>query len=901
MTTLKTDYGFIKSTQIEDEMRTSYLDYAMSVIVSRALPDVRDGLKPVQRRILYAMDELGMRPTQGYKKSARLVGEVLGKYHPHNNDSVYEAMVRMAQDFTMRLPLVDGQGNFGSVDNDPPAAMRYTEARLQAVAEEMLINIDENTVDFIDNFDGTLREPVVLPSRLPNLMINGASGIAVGMATNIPPHNPTEICNAVIHLVDHPNATAEDLMKHVTGPDFPTGATIMGREGIRNAYTTGRGQIIVRAKAEIQPMRRSNRMQIIVSELPYQVNKAALVEKIASLTKDKRLQGISEVRDESDREGMRVVIELRTGTQPMVVLNNLYKLTAMQSSFSANMLALVEGMPRVITLKVALQAFIDFRRDVVRRRAEFQLEKARQRAHILAGLRIAVGNLDEVIALIRGAADTASARDALMTRFSLDEPQAQAILDMQLRRISALERERLEEEYTQIQATIQGLEELLGDEKKILVEIKKETRALRKKFGEDRKTDISLDAHDISRAELEAHEQVVVTLSQGGYIKRIPANTYRNQHRGGKGVVSMNTREDDPVKHLLVADTHDTLLFFTNRGRVHKLTVFELRPDTSRNTRGVPVVNVVQLGANETVSAVVAVDSLDHDDTFLMLGTRNGKIKRIALSSIGNIRPSGLIIMNMNSGPADELVGACLAKAEDDVVMVSEQGMSIRFAVNEAPQRQRNAGGVIGMRLQKKGSELGKRSLSQDDRVVGMAIISHNSDSRLLVISRKGFGKLTPVGKYRRQGRGGKGVLTFDIQPRKTGPVAVAEVVDDSKELYLVSEQAQVQRTNLSEISTTIGRKTSGVIIMRLAKGDSVSSIACVSDLDSGTTNATDKSNGKGKSEDSKPATGSKNGTAKAQRNGAASTEEDADETSVDLQLPLDEMTEDGDETDKDD
>ena len=901
MTTYKTDYGFIKPTHIEEEMRTSYLDYAMSVIVSRALPDVRDGLKPVQRRILYAMEELGMRPGQGYKKSARLVGEVLGKYHPHNNDSVYEAMVRMAQDFTMRLPLVDGQGNFGSVDNDPPAAMRYTEARMQAVAEEMLVNIDENTVDHIDNFDGTLREPVVLPARLPNLMINGASGIAVGMATNIPPHNPTEICNAVVHLVDHPDATVEDLLKHVQGPDFPTGGTIMGREGIRNAYSTGRGQIIVRAKAEIEPMSRSNRMQIIVSELPYQVNKAALVEKIANLTKDKRLQGISEVRDESDREGMRVVIELRTGTQPMVVLNNLYKLTPMQSSFSANMLALVEGMPRTITLKVALQSFIDFRREVVRRRAEFQLEKARQRAHILAGLRIAVSNLDEVIAIIRGAADTPSARDALMTRFSLDEPQSQAILDMQLRRISTLERERLEEEYAQIQTTMQGLEELLGDENKILLEIKKETRAVRRKFGEDRRTDISLDAHDISRAELEAHEQVVVTLSQGGYIKRIPANTYRNQHRGGKGVVSMTTREDDPVKHLLVADTHDTLLFFTNRGRVHKLTVFELRPDTSRNTRGVPVVNVVQLGANETVSAVVAVDSLDHDDTFLMLGTRNGKIKRIALSSIGNIRPSGLIIMNMNGGPADELVGTCLAKAEDDVVMVSQQGMSIRFAVEDAPQRQRNAGGVLGMRLQKKGSEIGKRKLSQDDRVVGMAIILHNSDSRLLVISKKGFGKLTAVDKYRRQGRGGKGILTFDIQPRKTGLVAVAEVVDDSKELYLVSEQAQVQRTNLSEISTTIGRKASGVIIMRLAKGDAVSSIACVSDLES-STSATGKSNGTGNAEASKPAAESKNGTANGHRNSAANAElGDAEKASDEQQLPLDEMTEDDDETDSDD
>ena len=896
MTTLKTEYGFIKPTQIEEEMRTSYLDYAMSVIVARALPDVRDGLKPVQRRILYAMDELGMRPTQPYKKSARLVGEVLGKYHPHNNDSVYEAMVRMAQDFTMRLPLVDGQGNFGSVDNDPPAAMRYTEARLRAVAEEMLVNIDENTVDFIDNFDGTLREPVVLPARLPNLMINGASGIAVGMATNIPPHNPTEICNAVIHLIDRPNATVEDLMKHVQGPDFPTGATIMGREGIRNAYATGRGQIIVRAKAEIQPMRRSNRMQIIVSELPYQVNKAALVEKIASLTKDKRLQGISEVRDESDREGMRVVIELRTGAQPMVVLNNLYKLTAMQSSFSANMLALVEGMPRVITLKAALQAFIDFRREVVRRRAEFQLEKARQRAHILAGLRIAVGNLDEVIALIRGAADTPSARDALMTRFSLDEPQAQAILDMQLRRISALERERLEEEYAQIQETIRGLEELLGDEHKILLEIKKETRALKRKFGEERKTDISLDAHDISRAELEVHEQVVVTLSQGGYIKRISANTYRNQHRGGKGVVSMNTREDDPVKHLLVADTHDTLLFFTNRGRVLKLTVFELRADTSRNTRGVPVVNVIQLGANETVSAVVAVDSLDHDDTFLMLGTRNGKIKRIALSNIGNIRPSGLIIMNMNSGPADELVGACLAKDEDDVVMVSEQGMSIRFPVSGVRPRLRNAGGIIGMKLRKKGYlSPSKKPLSKDDRVIAMSVIPKDSDSRLLVISKKGFGKLTPVTEYRRQGTGGYGLATFDIQPRKTGTVAVAEVVDDSKELYLVSEQAQVLRTNLSEITTTIGRKTKGVTIFRLDKGDSVASIACVSDLGSNGASAT----GNGKAAAPKPAAKRKSRASDTPKNGAAKADAGgADAQAGNQQLPLGKMIENGTEAD---
>ena len=869
-TPTKTEYGFIKPTQIEDEMRTSYLDYAMSVIVARALPDVRDGLKPVQRRILYAMDELGMRPTQPYKKSARLVGEVLGKYHPHNNDSVYEAMVRLAQDFTMRLPLVDGQGNFGSVDNDPPAAMRYTEARLRAVAEEMLVNIDENTVDFIDNFDGTLREPVVLPARLPNLMINGASGIAVGMATNIPPHNPTEICNAVIHLVDQPDATVDDLMQHVTGPDFPTGATIMGREGIRSAYSTGRGQIIVRAKAEIEPMARGNRMQIIVSELPYQVNKAALVEKIASLTKDKRLQGITEVRDESDREGMRVVIELRAGTQPMVILNNLYKLTPMQSSFSANMLALVDGMPRVVTLKMALQHFISFRREVVRRRAEFQLERARQRAHILAGLRIAVSNLDEVIALIRAAADTPMARNALMERFGLDEPQAQAILDMQLRRISALERERLEEEYAQVQETIRGLEELLGDERKVLTEIKKETRALRKKFGGERLTDISLDAHDISRAELEAHEQVVVTLSKAGYIKRIPAATYRNQHRGGKGVVSMNTREDDPVQHILVVDTHDTLLFFTNRGRVLKLTAYELRADTSRNARGVPVVNAIQLAPNEQVSALIAVDSLEHDDTYMVMGTRQGIVSRIALSQIAAIRPSGLIMMRMRQD--DELVGVRPARADDDVIMVSEQGMAVRFSLDEVTPRQRGTIGVKGMKLRT--TDRKGKPLKSEDKVVAIDIIKAGSTGSLLVISKRGFGKLTPVSQYSKRGRGTQGLFTFDIRPR-TGPIAVAEIVDDSKELYLVSEQAQVLRTSLSEIKTTIGRKASGVTIFRLEKGDAVASIACVSDIDGVVADAKAK-NGNG--------SGAKNGKSaavapapKSESNGSAAGADAAD------------------------
>ena len=837
MVTTKTEFGFIKPTNIEEEMRTSYLDYAMSVIVSRALPDVRDGLKPVQRRILYAMDGLGMRPNTAYKKSARLVGEVLGKYHPHGDGSVYDAMVRMAQDFSMRQPLVDGQGNFGSVDNDPPAAMRYTEARLSAVAEEMLVNIEQDTVDFAENFDASLREPTVLPARLPNLLINGASGIAVGMATNIPPHNPTEICDAVIQLVDNPGTSVEDLMKIVKGPDFPTGATIMGREGIRNAFMTGRGQIIVRAKAIIEPMERGNRMHIIVTELPYQVNKATMVEKIAMLAKDKRLDGISEIRDESDRDGMRVVIELRSGTQPMVILNNLYKLTPMQSSFSANMLALVGGMPRIITLKHALQEFVDFRRIVVRRRAEYELARARERAHILAGLRIAVNNLDAIIALIRGSADTEAARNGLMTGFDLDQPQAQAILDMQLRRISSLERERLETEYQELQVTIQGLEELLADDVKVMAVVKKETQEIKKKYGSKRRTDISLDDHDISREELEAHEQIVVTLSKGGYVKRISADTYRSQHRGGRGVVSMNTRDDDPVHHILVVDTHETLLFFTNRGRVLKLTAYELRPDTSRNTRGVPLVNVIQLSDNEQVSALVGVKDLEEDDTFFVLGTKKGSVKRIALRDMSNIRPSGIITMNLRSD--DELVSVRFAKEEDDVIMVSEQGMSIRYPVSDVTPRQRAAGGLKGMVLNAK------------DRLVAMSIIKPDSDSRLLVISRLGFGKLTRTDEYRRQGRGGKGIKTFNIRP-KTGPVAAAEIVDESKEVYVVSEQAQVLRTSLSEISS-MGRSTQGVTIFKPQPGDAVASIACVSDL------GDDESDAKPEANDASP--NGKNGT----------------------------------------
>ena len=817
MTSSKSDFGFIKPTQIVEEMRDSYLDYAMSVIVSRALPDARDGLKPVQRRILYAMSDLGMRSTSGYKKSARLVGEVLGKWHPHGDMAVYAAMVRLAQDFTVRMPLVDGQGNFGSIDDDPAAAMRYTEARLSSVADEMLANLDQDTVDWTLNFDDTLREPKVLPARLPNLLVNGASGIAVGMATNIPPHNLREVCNAINALIENPDATSEDLMKYVKGPDFPTGGTIMGRQGIRDAYTTGKGQIIVRAVAEIEEMNRSgNRFQIVVTELPYQVVKSTLVEKTAALVKARKIEGISEIRDESDRDGMRIVYELRGGVQPQVVLNNLYKQTALQSSFSANMLALIDGTPRVITLRTALQQYVLFRQEVVRRRAEYELRKAQERAHILAGLRIAISNLDEVIQLIRNSDDVESARNELMSRFSLDQPQAQAILDMQLRRLAALEREKLEQEYQELQESIRGLEALLADEKKILSVVKDETEELKKKIGDKRRTQISSEAWDLSREELEAHEQIVVTYSQSGYVKRIPADTFRRQHRGGKGVSGMNMKDGDPIKDLLVVDSHDSLMFFTNKGRVLSKVGYELRADVSRNTRGVPVQNIVNVWDTENISALIGVGKKQYSDyQYLVLGTRQGRVKRIKLEDVEKIRPSGLIIMNLKGD--DEVVSVKLAKDDDDIIFVSEQGMGIRFSVNDLPVRRRTAGGVKGM------------SLRTGDRVVAMDV--GNDDSLLMIISKLGRGKVNPLSEYRRQGRGGLGLRAFKLT-KNTGLIADSQIVDGSKEVYVVSENAQIMRTNLSEIRTLRGRITQGVTIFSPRSGDSVSSIACVSELD---------------------------------------------------------------------
>ena len=681
----------------------------------------------------------------------------------------------------------------------------------------MLSNLDQETVDWTLNFDDTLREPEVLPARIPNLLVNGASGIAVGMATNIPPHNLREVCNAVNALIDDPDLTSEGLMKFVKAPDFPTGGTIMGTQGVREAYTTGKGQIMVRAVAEVEPMGRSgSRMQIVVTELPYQVNKAALVEKISALVRTRRVEGVSEIRDESDRDGMRVVMELRSGVQPQVVLNNLYKHTALQSSFSANMLALIDGKPEVITLKTALQQYVKFREEVVRRRAEFELRKAQERAHILAGLRIAISNLDEVIQLIRASDDVETARNGLMSRFDLDQPQAQAILDMQLRRLAALEREKLEEEYTQLQETIKGLEILLADQGKIREVIKEETEETKKKYGDKRRTSVSHDAFDLSREELEAHEQIVITLSQGGYLKRIQANTFRRQHRGGRGVSGMNTRDDDPVKDIKVVDTHDKLMFFTNKGRVLSKVGYELRADQSRNTRGVPIANIINVWDTESISALIGVGKKQYADyEYLVLGTRRGRVKRIELDDVSHIRPSGLIIMNLKDD--DELVSVKLAKKDDDIIFLSEQGMGIRFSVNDLPVRRRTAGGVKGM------------SLRTGDRVVAMDV--GNDESRLMLISKLGRGKVNPLSEYRRQGRGGLGLKAFKIN-KNTGLIADAQIVDDTNEIYLVTEKAQVMRTNLAEVRTMRGRITQGVTIVKPREGDFVSSIACVGDLE---------------------------------------------------------------------
>ncbi len=797
----------IRPVRIIDEMRNSYLDYAMSVIVARALPDVRDGLKPVQRRILHSMDELAMRPGTAYKKSARLVGEVMGKYHPHGDSPVYDAMVRMAQDFSMRYTLVDGQGNFGSVDDDPPAAMRYTEARLSAIAQELLVDIDQDTVDFSPNFDGSLNEPVVLPARLPNLIVNGSSGIAVGMTTSIPPHNLTEICDAILHLIDSPEATIDELMEIVPAPDFPTGAIILGQQGIREAYETGRGRAVVRARMEAEEMARGGRYQLVVSELPYQVNKASLVQKIAMLAKERKIEGISEVRDESDRHGMRVVIELRRDAQVQRVMNNLYKHTALQSAFYINMLALVDGQPRTLPLNSILQEFIDHRIIITRRRSEFEMRKAQARVHILEGLLKAIDDLDNAIQLIRNADDVESARLALMERYDLDEEQAQAILEMQLRRLAALERKRIEDEFKQLTKRIAELQALLADHSKVLVIVADETRKLKEKFGDERRTEVTAqEAGDFSNEDLIPHQEIVVTLSQRGYIKCVPAETYRRQHRGGKGVRGQTTREDDAIHDHLVADTHDFLLFFTNTGRVYRKKVYEFHMDTSRVSRGVPLVQALNIQTGESVQAILDVSSFDSGEDILF-ATHLGQIKRMSLAALANIRSNGLKTIRLDSG--DQLISVRLASESDDVIMVSRQAMSVRFPAEQIRRSSRLAGGVRGMRLK------------DDDIVVAMDVVEE--DSALLVISERGYGKPTPMKQYRRQSRGGLGLATFRITS-KTVPVATARVVKDGEDISIVSQKGQVMNTNLNELRE-ISRRTQGVSIVSLPDDDIVVSI----------------------------------------------------------------------------
>ncbi len=802
--------GIIRPINLEEEMRSSYLDYAMSVIVSRALPDARDGLKPVQRRILYAMDELAMRPNNPYKKSARLVGEVLGKYHPHGDTAVYDAMVRMAQDFSIRYPLVDGQGNFGSVDNDPPAAMRYTEARLTPVAEEMLVDLDRETVDFAENFDNSLREPSVLPARLPNLLVNGASGIAVGMATNIPPHNLSEVCDGVINVIDNPDISIDELLVYVKGPDFPTHGIIMGREGIWNAYHTGHGKIVVRARAEVQSLK-SGREQIVVTEIPYQINKAAMVEKIAELIKDRRLDGISEIRDESDREGMRVVMELRRDSTGEQVLNSLYQHTAMQSSFHVNMLALVDGQPRVLDLRQALGQYVDFRREVVTRRSQYDLNKARERVHVLEGLIKALDRLDEVIQTIRQSDDVDAARTALIEGYDLSQIQAQAILEMQLRRLAALERQRIQDEFAELQESIAFLEDLLGDPAKIVAVVREETVTLKEEFGDERFSEISdEEARGFTNEDLIPHLDVVVSISIRNYAKRLPVDAYRIQRRGGQGVRGMITREQDVVQHLLMADTHDHLLFFTNRGRVVHTKTYRVPQEQTRTAKGTPLVNLIPLGTDEVVTAVVATTDFDHD-SYLMLVTRNGRVKRTQIKEFASViaRTGGIIAMNLQA--SDELVSVRVVEKEDHVVIVTEQGQAIRFPSADVRAQHRTAGGVRGIRLAK------------SDRVIDLERVKEGAF--LLVVSEKGLGKLTKLENYPVHHRGGKGVKTINITQR-TGPVAAARAVEPTQELMIISKEGIMLRTTLQQVRVT-GRAAQGVRVMNVDENDTVASIAC--------------------------------------------------------------------------
>lgn len=797
----------IKLIDIEQEMKSAYLDYAMSVIVSRALPDVRDGLKPVQRRVLFAMNELGMRHNTPYRKSARIVGEVLGKYHPHGDSSVYEAMVRMAQNFSLRHMLVDGQGNFGSIDNDPPAAMRYTEARLSEIAEEMLVDIDKETVNFVPNFDDSLQEPSVLPARIPNLLLNGASGIAVGMATNIPPHNLGELCDALVYLIDNPEADVAELMQFVKGPDFPTAAIIMGQDGIRSAYATGKGKLVVRAKTREVDVK-GGRRQIVITELPYQVNKAALTERIAELVKNKKLVGISEIRDESDREGMRLVIELKRDAQYQRVLNNLYKSTSMQSTFFVNMVVLVDGKPRLVDLREALTCYIDFRHEVITRRSQFELNKAKSRAHILEGFLLALDNMDEVIRVIRGSETVEDARNNLMEVFTLSQIQAQAILDMPLRRLAHLERQKIADEYTEVLKSIAYLEDLLANPRKIQFLIKEDLAQLKKKYDNVRRTEITEEEMvEFQQEDLIPHETMVVTLSRNGFIKRMRSATYQQQGRGGKGVKGMVTREDDAVKQILLADTHANMMFFTSYGRVYCMKCYNIPESLSRTSKGTSLVNLIPINLEDGVTAVLAVEEF-LPNQYLLMATRRGLIKKTSLDKFSSIRRNGIIAMGLRK--KDMLVSAKIAGGSGEVVMVTRKGRAIRFKVENLRTASRTSGGVRGIRI-------------DDDQLIGMDVIS--SQCYLLTVTKKGFGKLCAADHYPIHQRGGKGIQTHKVN-NKTGEIADAKLVSkNEKELLLLSTEGKIVNIPMEKVSERSHRRTIGVKVMSFNEGESVVAI----------------------------------------------------------------------------
>ena len=788
---------------IENEMRTAYIDYAMSVIVARALPDVRDGLKPVHRRILYTMHEDGFTPDKPYRKCATTVGDVLGRYHPHGDSSVYDALVRMAQDFSLRYMMVDGHGNFGSIDGDPPAAYRYTEARMSKIAVNMLTDIEKNTVDFMPNFDDRLQEPTVLPAKIPALLVNGSSGIAVGMATNIPPHNLTEVINGIIKIIDEDEVTDEDLMSVIKGPDFPTGATILGREGIKQAYTTGRGKITLRAEAEIEEMS-GNKQRIIVSSLPYQVNKAKLIEHIADLVKEKRLEGISAIRDESDRQDkVRIVIELKRDANPQVVLNQLYKNTQMQDTFGIIMLALVNGEPKILTLRQCLDYYIEHRKNVVLRRTKFDLDKAEARAHILEGLKIALDNIDEVIAIIRAAYD--DAKERLMERFGLSEIQAQAILDMRLKTLSGLQREKIEDEYNELMKLIAYLKEVLSSETLVYGIIKDELIEIRDKFGDERLTKIVASEGDIDVEDLIKEEQSVIALTHFGYIKRMPIDTYKSQKRGGKGITGIATREEDFVKQIFTASTHDTILFFSNKGKLYKLRGYEI-PEAGRTARGTAIVNLLSLDAGEKVSAIIPIQNFA-EGKYLLFATKNGIIKKTSLTEYNSARKTGLLSITLKED--DELIDVRLTDGEDNVVLVTRGGMSITFDEKDVRPMGRVSQGVIGIRLGK------------DDEVIGMESIITGTNATLLAITENGFGKRTELEEYRVQTRGGKGVITYKVTP-KTGKIVGIRVVEESDDVMLITDTGTIIRLNVSGISV-LGRSTQGVTLMRTNEGKVVS------------------------------------------------------------------------------